>query len=268
MSIVYIILCYTPDKQLLTKNMILLRNKQVVVVNNNPNFFLRDVHETACIRLLNTGKNLGYAGGMNLGMKYAWNMNAEWVVLLNDDVALTKQGLDNLETQLHRCDPGIYGPEIGWLDKKRWTTLLKNTRNSNLRIDTLDSCYVSGSVMCIHKRVDMAVKGFYEPYFMYYEDVDYCVRAKHAGFPVEELTVPFTHKFKSINRDSYFHQYYLARNHLLFVFRFAPLLVRIHEVLRLPKTLFEHWKARQRGALNGSISGVACAILLSLRLLR
>jgi hypothetical protein len=45
--------------------------------------------------------------------------------------------------------------------------------------------------------------------------------------------------------------YYLARNHLLFVERNAPFSVQLRETLRLPKTLWEHFKKGDRSALKG-----------------
>ena len=47
------------------------------------------------------------------------------------------------------------------------------------------------------------------------------------------------------------HPYYLARNHLLFVSRQAPLRVKLYEAFRFPKTLSEHIMRHESGALRG-----------------
>lgn len=174
----------------------------------------------------NTEKNLGYGAAANRGMKEAFNAGAQWVVVLNQDIVLTRKGIAQFYALAQNCDPGIVGPEAGSLDPKRWTTMLP----ARWGVD-----YISGSMMATHKNVWEKIGGFYEPYFMYYEDVDYCVRAKKDGFPLRQITIDgFKHSAHENN-------YYLARNHLLFVLRNAPLRVKLYELLRLPKTLFELW---------------------------
>lgn len=229
MYIVYIILCYTPDKDLLDKNLSLLKDEDVIVINNNPNEKIE-----LSVQVIETGKNAGYAGGMNIGMKQAWEQGADWVVLLNDDVALTALGIEQVKKQLENLPPGIYGPETGSLDNKRWTTILPAKDSKTL--------YVSGSVMCIHKEVDLHLQGFFEPYFMYYEDVDYCIRAKRYGFEVKHISIAFTHKQSpSLFKQSSRYPYYLARNHLWFVWRLSPLHVKLYELIRLPKTIYQYY---------------------------
>ena len=55
----------------------------------------------------------------------------------------------------------------------------------------------------------------------------------------------------SLGKGSYLHQYYLARNHFLFVERLAPFSVKLHELVRLPKTVWEHIVRHEQGALHG-----------------
>ena len=56
---------------------------------------------------------------------------------------------------------------------------------------------------------------------------------------------------KSLGQGSYLHQYYLARNHLLFVERIAPIRVKMYEVIRFPKTITEHLTRHEHGAIAG-----------------
>ena len=95
--------------------------------------------------------------------------------------------------------------------------------------------------MAIHKRVIEKIGYFYEPYFMYYEDADLCVRAKNAGFPLKKLNgAGIEHSDRPVwGKGSRIHEYYLARNHLWFVWRLAPWNVKLYELIRLPKTLLE-----------------------------
>lgn len=179
----------------------------------------------------NTQKNLGFGAAANLGMKKAFAAGAQWAVVMNQDIEVTRKGITQFCAMAQQCDPGIVGPEAGELDTVRWTTTLSF---SSGKLD-----YISGSLMAIHRDVWEATGGFYEPYFMYYEDVDICVRARKLGFPLQHVSVEgFRHESDGSNASK---EYYLARNHLLFVLRNAPMSVKLYELLRLPKTLWELW---------------------------
>lgn len=207
-SVWFVIVTYEPEKETLRRLIEAVEEWQAEIVNN-------------------TDRNLGYGGGANVGMKKAFDAGADWAVVLNQDVRLTKAGITKFAKALEQCKPGIVGPEAGELDSKRWTTILPTSK----KID-----YISGALMAIHRKVWEATGGFYEPYYMYYEDVDLCVRAKKAGFGLRQVDIErFGHESRGIRCK----EYYLARNHLLFVYRNAPVSVKLHETLRLPKTLWE-----------------------------
>ncbi len=175
----------------------------------------------------NTEKNLGYGRGANVGMKKAFDAGAKWAIVCNQDIELTRAGVLKFAKELERCEPGVVGPEAGSLDPKRWTTILPNNKN----ID-----YISGSFIAIHRDVWEATGGFFEPYFMYYEDGDLCVRARRAGFELQQINIE---GFRHESHTSRVKEYYLARNHLLFVWRLAPIRVKLYELIRLPKTIWE-----------------------------
>lgn len=174
----------------------------------------------------NTQNNRGFGAGANEGVRRALNNGAEWIIVCNQDIVFTKKDVEILKTAFNHLEPAIAGPEVGSLDGKRWTTILP----AKGPID-----YVSGSCMAIHRKVVETIGYFYEPYFMYYEDADFCIRAKRAGFPLRRIALPgFVHNGGHVKQKNY----YLSRNHLWFVLRNAPWNVKLHELLRLPKTLF------------------------------
>lgn len=94
---------------------------------------------------------------------------------------------------------------------------------------------------------------FYEPYFMYYEDVEFGVRAAHLGFSPQVVadSVVIHHEQSEHETAKKMKAYYLARNHLLFLERNAPLTIKLREFIRLPKTLFEHVRKQEYTALKG-----------------
>lgn len=209
-----------------------------VVVIFNPSSLsqlLRGIGSRPNVIINNSNNNIGYAAGANRGIRKALRSGAEWVIVLNQDIKLTKESFKEFCDKLKKTPPAVAGPLAGSFDSKRWTTILP-TNNS---VD-----YISGSMMAIHKDVWKRVGGFYEPYFMYYEDADLSARAATAGFPLVCIPLRIRHK-------EGFNEYYLARNQLLFVERNAPLGVKIHEFLRLVKTYYEHRISRNSEAALG-----------------
>ncbi len=198
---------------------------------------------TSIITIDNSKKNLGFGGGANGGIRKALDSGAQWVVILNQDIDLTKKDVEKFYRKLQSLPPCIAGPFVGRLDELRWTTILPSEK-----VD-----YISGSCIAIHRQVFETIGFFYEPYFMYYEDVDFCVPVKNAGFPLIHMSIAgISHnETTSLGRGSFLHQYYLARNHLLFMERNAPVSVKMHEIVRLPKTIWEHVKKKEWGALTG-----------------
>lgn len=189
----------------------------------------------------NTKNNRGYGGGANVGMRRALKQNVQWMVILNQDVVMTKESVQTLTDILKKSQPAIVGPFAGRLDPKRWTTIVPATKMD----------YISGSVFAIHRDIIERIGYLYEPYFLYYEEVDYCIRAKRVGFPLRWLPIAGISHEESVGlgKGSFLHNYYLARNHLLFVERCAPRQVKLHEFLRLPKTIVEY--TSKPGALLG-----------------
>lgn len=235
-KISYVLLSYYSDVHLLQKNLTILKNKQVIIVDNTDDNLKKTkllISTDKNITILEQLTNSGYAKGMNTGMSKAWEEQSNWVVLLNDDVELTMNVINKLEQVLTGKKPGIYGPWSGIIDSARWTTITTSNK------DKTD--YISGSFIIIHREVDKHLRGFYEPFFMYYEDVDYCVRARKLGFPIEKIDMEGINHFEnhSIGKGSEKHVYYLARNHLVFIFRQAPFFIKFREILRLPKTWSE-----------------------------
>lgn len=213
---------------------------EVIVVNND------NSETSAAVKyfLQKNKVNIGYGPSVDEGIKILFEKNVNWFVILNQDLQISKEAVIELIDTLRKKPPSIVGPFGGSIDKKRWTTILP----SDGSVD-----YISGSCMAIHKDVIEKIGYFYEPYFMYYEDVDFCIRAKRAGFPIIHLPIKgIIHDEKqSVKNGTPDREYYLARNHLLFVERLAPILVKAHELLRLQKTYYEHIEKKEYGAAAG-----------------
>lgn len=239
--IAFIIVAYHPDKASFRQLLLHLSPHRVFVIDNGGT---ADSSVTN-VETIYAPKNLGYGAGANLGIEKALAEGAEWVVVANQDVTVSQKSIQKFVEALDSTPPAIVGPVLGSLDAHRWTTILGGKKQKHV--------YVSGSFMAIHKNVIRDCEGFFEPYFMYYEEVDLCIRAQRAGFPLSQLKVSgITHEESvSLGSGSAAHEYYLSRNHLLFLERCAPWSVRLFEYLRIPKTFIEYQKKGNAGAVQG-----------------
>jgi GT2 family glycosyltransferase len=232
----------TPDDTLLTvKSLLALRRPpdQLIVVNNDGE------HETthrltpisaqisAQITYLHTGRNLGYAGGMNVGIQHALARDADLVALVNSDVSVPPDCLERLEECLATIpDAGIAGPVVlsrsapdriaslgmsyrpltGRMQHHGFGERLKD-RGLPLQ-SIVDG--VSGCLMLVTRRVFETVGLLDEHYFFSFEDLDFCLRAREKVFAMVLAGSAFAHHEggRSIGATSPSRLYFAARNHL------------------------------------------------------
>ena len=86
-------------------------NYKIILVDNNSaqkaEIFDPDIY------IIYNSKNLGFAGGNNIGIKYALENKADYILLLNNDTIVSKDFLTKLVTEANRdLRIGILGPKI------------------------------------------------------------------------------------------------------------------------------------------------------------
>ena len=205
------------------------------------------------IHLINNPKNLGYGAALNIGIKLALEHSPYFILILNNDLVVKENFLKELLNYSQKENVDLVSPKIldeegkvwfngGEIDKKRFTA-----GHTPYKLD-----FLSGCCLLIKSEVFKKIGFFDEQYFMYYEDVDFCFRAKKAGFKlgIAEKAIVY-HQKKKTKKGIKLMNYYLARNHLLFVKKYAPLFVKLRELIRLPKTLWEHYRKKEFSALAG-----------------
>jgi len=190
---------------------------------------------------IQTGENLGFAGGNNVGIRYVLKKdNCKYVLLLNNDTVVEEKFLNELIKDTNRNqNVGIIGGKIlyynepnkiwyagGKLDLIRGSGYHKNynriDKNSKGRIKT---SFITGCLMLINKELLNADELLFEEYFLYVEDVDFCHIIKKAGFKLcVNLNSKIYHKIKYLQKDnikiaSPDSIYYITRNRLLFMTR-------------------------------------------------
>ncbi len=177
-------------------------------------------------------RNYGFAEGNNRGMKYALEHGADWILLLNNDTTVASSMVREL-VQAVQTDPsiGIAGPMIYYADsphsvwfagQRFWDSLYVVRRGLHFKsplkpVEEVD--FISGCGMLINHLVLESIGFFSSDYFMYYEDLDFCVRAKRAGFKLVCATQARMWHAVSASTggaDSPLKQYYQVKSSLIF----------------------------------------------------
>jgi GT2 family glycosyltransferase len=221
------------------------------------------------LTLLQTGANLGYAGGNNVGIGYALERGADYVWVLNNDTLVESGSLAELVAIAEANPPvGIVGSAVvNSLPQERKTEvaatayLWKGERMIGLADDTLkhrgqeDGLPVeglAGTSMLLRASVLAELGGFDERYFHYFEDVELCERFRRAGWQIRYAQAARVwHEISaSMNYQSPQARYYYIRNWLLFSrwsrkLGMLPLLIR-DPALCLGRITGVRWLARLR----------------------
>ncbi|KUK17262.1 glycosyltransferase family 2 protein [Thermococcus sibiricus] len=167
--------------------------------------------------LIKNKKNYGFAGGNNVGIKFALSvLNPDYVLLLNNDVIVDR---DFLNTMLSVCKKN---DKIGIVGLKSYTYRTNKLRRlpkaiGVLEPNVIETEYVEGSCFLIKSDVLRDVGLFDTRYFLYYEETDLCARARREGYRVVfVLNSRIWHKVGA-SRPSTTFIYFITRNWFLFV---------------------------------------------------
>ena len=212
------------------------------------------------------GANLGFAAGNNYGIEWALRKHAEWILLLNNDTTVAPDVLTEfLAAAKERPEAKILGAKILRMNDPERNDHLGGKWQPELgefvslaagEVDTpyydmepVD--YVCGAAMFIHRSVPEAI-GLLEPrFFLFWEETDYCFRAKREGFEV--WTAPRArvwHKVSSSFSGGKPHMHYFWwRSRLLWLSRNCTRQER--KVLYKAVVLPELWKAARHYCLRG-----------------
>jgi GT2 family glycosyltransferase len=196
--------------------------------------------------LIRSRCNKGYAGGNNLGIRFVQrHVGSDYILVLNNDTVVAPRFLDTL-VAWGDANPniGIFGPTIIEPNRRaiaagaRYYILL--TTAFPVRVGsgaTMD--YVSGAAMVVRSRVIEDVGLLNDKYFLYYEELDYAVRAKAINVALgwcPSATV-FHKKGRSTNRGrntkTSLAEYYANLSCLIFTAQFYPSALLVSAGLRM-----------------------------------
>lgn len=228
----------TPSDTVLAVKSLLASKRQldrIVVVDNDVSENVRAALEPLPPRVtyVLTGRNLGFSGGVNVGIRDALARGADRILLVNSDAIVPPDCLERLERAVEQNGVGIAGPTIvaradpGWIASLGMSYSPRTGRMRHAGVGrrlapdehaasgAVDA--VSGCVMLIRRDVFDAIGLFHEPYFFSFEDLDFCLMATRAGFRTLLVgdALAYHEGGRSIGADAPVRLYFGTRNHLL-----------------------------------------------------
>lgn len=257
-------------------------NSVLLVENSSDKTIIRKIRtQFPDLAIIENKKNLGYAGGNNIGIQKAIASGADYIFLLNNDVSLEKDVLKKCVSAMEKspgcgaCQPII----VTFEDKERiWSAgtqlyfgyprlFLKGTKlqKNGIKISPF------GLVGCaiLFRRAALQQTGLFdESLFLLHEETDWCIRAKQMNFSLLIISnAKVYHKISTtIGMFSKIYLYYIGRNWLLvgkknFSF-FNYLYVLLTEFLiRFPYYLYNVTRKGQIGMMKFYLKGIFDGIL-------
>lgn len=185
-----------------------------------------------------TGGNLGYAGGNNVGIRFALARGYDFVWILNNDTLVAPDALDRM------IEPMLDDPHLAIVGSTHFQYSAPDARlslggghfNHWFGIDTpkqtmpapAQACtevdHVLGASMLVRLEAVREVGLIDERYFLFREETDWCFRMREAGWRLKTslLSVIWHRLGGTIRHRSPVHDYYSTRNMLMLTKRFSP----------------------------------------------
>jgi len=181
--------------------------------------------------VLENAENLGYAGGNNAGIQRALERGADYILVLNNDAALSEKCLGPLLNEA-QADPqiGLLAPKVLlWDDRQRVNSLgtsmdwfrlrpkvgrygsMDNGEKQSFESDVLMGCALFISRQTIEK-----VGLLDDRFFLIHEDADWCFRVRKAGLKTKVIpqAVVYHKGSRSLSQVPLKSYYYSIRNFL------------------------------------------------------
>lgn len=159
-------------------------------------------HYSSKVKILETGSNLGGSGGFSHGLQFVSKLQYDYLWLLDDDVRLDPLALSALIQTLQKSNEvGLVGSQIRKLKEPDTIQELGsfiNIEKAHLRTNfgncsniytqkiirskpyiSVDAC--AAASLLVRSEVVRQI-GVFEDYFLHFDDVEWCLRAKQAGW--------------------------------------------------------------------------------------
>lgn len=183
--------------------------------------------------LLIAKENNGFSSGNNIAIRKSLDLGADYILLLNNDTIVEVDFLDKLISEFDNdLYIGATTPKIlyesdrekVWYNGGKIKSITGKTKHFDYDRNIKEAKYYEGDVsfasgccICISKEVIEKIGLLDESYFLYDEDVDYCLRITRAKYLIKYVpqSVIFHKVSASTGTNSGLIQYYIIRNKFL-----------------------------------------------------
>ncbi len=233
----------------------------IVIVDNASKepFVLSAQEKKENVHVLYSKENTGFTGGNNMGIRYALEHGADYILVINNDTLVDENLVKNLfEINEENPKVGITAPKIyfakgyefhkdrysekelgkvfwyagGYIDWANITSVHRGVDEVDVgQYDTVEpTTFASGCCMLIKREVLKKLGLFDDRGFMYYEDAVLCERVRRAGYEIWYVpTAVLWHlnAASSGGSGNTLQDYFITRNQMLFGMMYAPLRSKI-----------------------------------------
>jgi len=251
----------------------------IVIVDNasSDHSVARFRAEIPDVPLLTRPANGGYATGNNVGIRYALEHGADFVLVVNNDVVVTRHflepmlaemeadravGIVTCEAKFQSDTSRLYptGGSISWF-RGAGVMLPRRKRYQRTVVD-----FVSGCILLVRREVFEKLGLFDESFFMYFEDVEFSRRVGQKYRMVYTPAATVYHRSgggKSWAGQTTTYLYYMARNRFI-AFQEEPAVYRAYLVLVSVASAFAKSAAIASHVLAGGSNAAAGSQLKAL----
>ena len=202
-----------------------LKPGRVFITDNNSTQSVALKNYSFPVHITKLDENKGFAAGANVAIKNAINNNFSNFMLLSQDVILDSSSAQQMITKLVRAKaivfPTMYNRNTNQVFSKGGSVI---KFSGSIKLSTSKSPknpeWADGSCLVFTKEVFNSVEGFYENFFMYFEDVDFCYRAKSKGFSLKHVDTKVSQTPKGPN------PLLRSRNSVIFARRTGSILLK------------------------------------------
>lgn len=223
-------------------------NVDIIVVDNaSTNNSVSELNKKAegISKLIISAENVGYAGGNNMGIRYAYEQNYNYICILNNDTIIVNNFISQMEKYLDEHNEcAIIGPAILEYDQKdivqstggfinfwKARTGLINSGKSYSMVDKYpqDVEWIGGACIMFRREVIKHVGYIPECYFLFFEETDWCCQARKKGFKVicQPEAYIYHKSSASVKQIKGLSFYLMERNRVIFLLRNASLLKKV-----------------------------------------
>jgi GT2 family glycosyltransferase len=225
-------------------------------------------------KMVELRENIGFAGGVNLGVSHALDAGAKWILLLNNDATVDRNCLGRLLTEVNGdAHVATAGPAISFADRpdRLWfgggdvSDWFAFSRHRGLMAPSkqpppsADTGFITGCCMLLSAAAWREMGPFRADFFAYYEDAEWCQRVRAGGWRcryVGEVLCTHAVSASSLERGSLSFSettaYYKARNPMRFALETKTLGRRLTRVLGVMVVWngYHAWRFLQLRRLN------------------